>query len=90
MSNDTVKVRLFRAARDSHRWRANQKVWIELLCANHMYVRFRWRGRGRYVRGIVDRFTCAVGEIKTIGIDRDFAERHSLEIVALDPRPAGT
>lgn len=71
-----VEVQYFKATKKTHRWNENQKVWISLNCPNHLYIYHRFRGRGRYVTGIVDKHkTDMVGEIKTIEVDEVFAKR---------------
>ena len=78
-SNDTkpvlCTVKYFKATKNTKRFNANQKVWITLECANHLYVRFKYRGKGRYVNGDVDKFAKYVGEIKSIEVSKDFASR---------------
>jgi hypothetical protein len=64
-----MRVQYFKVAKPTHRWRDGQKVWIKIAYANHLLVRFKWRGRGRMVNGTVDRFSPAVGEIKTIELE---------------------
>jgi hypothetical protein len=68
-------VEYFHAAKQTHRFNENQKVWVSLNCANHMYIYFKWRGKGRYVSGVIDRFDKSIGEIKSIDVDDAFAER---------------
>lgn len=68
-------VQYFRAAKQTHRFRQNQKVWIRANFANHLWVWFKWRGSGRYVSGTLDKFDKCVGEIKTIEVEDDFAKR---------------
>ena len=70
-----MKVQYFKAQKQTRRFKKNQKVWIELHCANHLYIWFKWRGRGRYVSGVVDKFAKCVGEIKEIEVNDDFAKR---------------
>ena len=69
------EVQYFKAAKNTHRFNANQKVWIALNCANHMRIWFRWRGRGRYVSGVIDKWSGVVSEIKTIEVEAAFAKR---------------
>lgn len=68
-------VQYFRAVKATHRFNENQKVWIRVRYANHLYIWHKWRGSGRYVAGVIDRFAKAVGELKTIEVDDDFADR---------------
>ena len=70
-----VEVQYFKATKQTNRFNINQKVWLSLNCANHMRIYFRFRGKGRYVSGTIDKFNQAVGEIKTIDVDATFAKR---------------
>lgn len=72
---DMAQVQYFKAAKQTNRFNANQKVWIRLRCANHLHIYHKWRGSGRYVTGIIDRFAPAVGELMTIDVKDDFAQR---------------
>jgi hypothetical protein len=65
---DKMKVQYFKATRDTHRFRKNQKVWIDVNHANHLTIRFRWRGSGRTVMGTIDKLHKSVGEIKEISV----------------------
>lgn len=69
------EVKYFRAIKQTHRFNKNQKVWIRCGYGNHMHVWFKWRGKGRYVSGVIDRFAKCVGEIKKIPVDEAFANR---------------
>ena len=70
-----MKIEYFRSKKKTNRFNANQKVWIRLECDNHLYVWFKWRGSGRYVSGVLDKFANCVGEIKEIEVDESFARR---------------
>lgn len=70
-----TEVQMFKAARKTNRWNANQRVWIRFRHANHLNVWFRFRGKGRYVSGIVDRFSPSVGSLSTIEVSDAFAAR---------------
>ena len=69
------KVYYFNAQKNTNRFNKNQKVWISHLFAHHMYIWFKWRGNGRYVNGIIDRYSKAVGEIKQVDVNETFAKR---------------
>ena len=71
-------LQLFKAQKSTRRFNKNQNVFVSLLCANHIYIYFKYRGSGRYVRGIIDRFSPIVGDIKTIEIDDGFSKRIAL------------
>jgi len=69
------KVEYFKAARRSNRFRENQKVWVALNAANHLYIWYRFRGKGRYVKGLIDKESSAISVIFEIDVSDDFAER---------------
>lgn len=69
-----AQIKYFKATRDTKRFKKKQKVWVTLDCANHLYVRFKYRGNGRYVNGVCDKFANYVGEIKTIMVEESFAK----------------
>ncbi len=73
-------VKYFKATKKTKRFNANQKVWIIFDCANHLCVRFKYRGKGRYVNGIADKFAKYVGEIKTIKVSKEFVNRLGLSV----------
>lgn len=78
-------IKMFKAQKQTKRFRKNQKVWVVLDCANHAYIRFKWRGSGRYVNGVIDKWNStqkanwntAIGEggFKEIEISDDFGNR---------------
>jgi hypothetical protein len=68
-------VQYFKAQKQTNRFRQNQRVWVRADCGNHLKLFFRWRGSGRYVSGVEDKFSPVVGEIKTIEVDESFANR---------------
>lgn len=71
-----MKVEYFRAQKQTHRFRKNQKVWISYNYDNHLDIYFRWRGKGRYVRGTMSKDQDSViGEIKSIEVSEEFAKR---------------
>ena len=70
-----MEVQYFKAQKETHRFNLNQKVWIRFRWANSLDIYYRFRGKHRYARGIIDRWSKAVGELKTISVSDDFAER---------------
>jgi hypothetical protein len=72
-----MDVQYFKAKESSNRHRKGQKVWVRLNCANHLITYHKWRGRGRYVEGTIDKSSPVVGEIRTMDVAGDFAERIS-------------
>lgn len=77
--SDGCFVKYFKATKKTKRFNLNQKVWVSLECANHLYVRFKYRGKGRYVNGVVDKFSKCVGDIKTIEVSKLFCNRVNLK-----------
>lgn len=69
------EIQYFKAARQTPRFRKNQTVWIRQMFANHIWIRFKFRGRGRYVNGTIGKLSTAVGEIKNAEVDDEFADR---------------
>ena len=70
-----MTIKYFKAAKNTRRFRFNQQVWIVHEYANHMDIVFRWRGKGRYVSGVIDKFSPCVGEIKTIEVVETFIHK---------------
>ena len=70
-----MKIEYFKTLRQGKSFNKNQKVWIRLNCANHLDIWFKYRGKGRYVSGVIDKFSTLVGEIKEIDVSEDFARR---------------
>jgi len=70
-----MKVQYFKAKEESNRYNKGQMVWISFNFANHLHTYHKWRGSGRYVYGVIDKFSPLVGEIKTIDVGDDFAKR---------------
>ena len=70
-----MEVQYFKAQKRTHRFNENQKVWISWRHANHLNIYYRFRGKHRYVRGVIDRWSKPVGELKTIEVDEGFARR---------------
>lgn len=71
----TAKVQYFKSTKETNRFNKNQKVWVRLDCANHLMIYFKWRGKGRYVNGIIDKFDKCVGDIKIIEVENSFAKK---------------
>lgn len=47
---------MFKSKNRTHRFRKNQKVWIQYRYGNHSDIVFKWRGSGRYVRGKISNY----------------------------------
>jgi hypothetical protein len=77
-----VKVEMFKAKKQTKRFNKKQDVWVTFNCANHLYIRFKYRGKGRYVNGIIDKWNTSgtklnevIEEIKSIDISEEFHKR---------------
>ena len=49
-------VKMFRAKKQTKRFKKNQKIWVIYDSANHAFIRFKWRGNGRYVNRVIDKW----------------------------------
>ena len=70
-----MEIQYFKATKQTRRFNENQKVWISWRHANHLDIYYKWRGKHRYCRGTIDRWSKPVGELKTIEVDDAFARR---------------
>lgn len=70
-----MKIKAFRATRKTNRFNKNQRVWVVVNGANMLKIVFKYRGSGRYVNGVVDKFASCVGELTEIEVAEDFAKR---------------
>jgi hypothetical protein len=68
-------VTMFKATERTPRFNANQRVFVSFEHANHLDIYFKFRGSGRYVRGVIDKASPARGELKAIEVDDSFAAR---------------
>lgn len=78
-------VKMFKAKKQTKRFRKNQKVWVIHDFGNHAYIRFKWRGNGRYVNGVIDKwnwtkkanYNTVIGEngFKEIEVSDEFGNR---------------
>lgn len=60
-------VKMFKAQKQTHRFNKNQKVWVTCEFANHLYIRFKFRGKNRYVDGVIDKWATGEGYNPVIG-----------------------
>ena len=51
-----MKIKIFRAGKNTNRFKKNQKVWVILDCKHHAFIKFRYRGCGRYVEGTISKW----------------------------------
>ena len=70
-----MKVEYFKATEKNYRFNKNQIIWINTKCANHLFIYHKFRGKGRYVSGAIDKFSPLVGKIKEMCVSSDFAQR---------------
>lgn len=68
-------LRFFKAQKQTKRFRKNQKVWVVHDFSNHLHIRFKWRGKGRYVIGIISKDSQVIGEMREIEVANDFGCR---------------
>lgn len=66
------EIQYFKSMKNTHRFRKDQKVWISYNCSNHLDLRFKWRGCGRWVKGRLDKYSTCLGKIKTILVEDSF------------------
>lgn len=78
------KVKYFKVRQNTKKFKKNQKVWVTRECANHLYIVFRWRGKGRWVSSIISKYdssytnlNSAIGNngIKEMEVTNDFYDR---------------
>lgn len=76
-----MEIEMFKAQKQTKRFRKNQKVFVALHQANFLYIVFRYRGKGRYVKGIIDLWakngqgiSPTIGRLIPIDVKEEFAE----------------
>lgn len=82
---NNVSVQMFKAARDGKKIRANQKIWIVHNYANHLELRFKYRGSGRYINYRCDKQATFVSDIRVIEVSGEFARKHKLQVIKKRP-----
>lgn len=78
-------MKMFKAQKQTKRFKKNQKIWVTYEFSNHAYIRFKWRGSGRYVSGVISKWNwtkkanwnTVIGEdgFKEIEVSNDFGNR---------------
>jgi hypothetical protein len=68
-------VEFFIATKESKRFKKGQKVWIRYNYGNHLDIWFRWRKKGRYIQGTIDKLSPCVGKIQSIEVNDFLANR---------------
>ena len=51
-----MKVKYFKAKKNTKRFKKGQKVWIRHEYANHLQVFSKWLGSGRYTESTLDKW----------------------------------
>jgi len=69
------KIRLFKTTRRTARFNANQKVWILKRRDSYYEIRFKYRGKGRYVGGRIDVCSKIIGDVREIEVSEEFIHR---------------
>lgn len=81
-----MKILFFKAQKNNNRFKKNQKVWVTMNGANNAHIRFKFRGTGRYVNGVINKWddslkpikwNTVIGEggFKEIEVEEEFANR---------------
>ena len=65
----------FKAAKNTKRFRQNQKVWIRSARGNHLIIRFKYKGCSRYVNGVIDLYSSVIDSFKKIEVEDSFFKR---------------
>lgn len=81
-------VKMFKAAKQTRRFNLNQDVWVSFQYSNHLRVRFRYRGKGKWVDGLLKTkatnyqdWNPIIGEsgLRKIEVSDEFARRFDLQ-----------
>jgi len=70
-----MKIKMFKTTKETKRFSKNQKVFITKVDDACFHIKFKYRGKNRYVKGTIGKHHKAIGEIKEIDIDEDFYKR---------------
>lgn len=86
---EQVAVKMFKAQKKTIRFNKNQKVWVVCDYGNYATIKYKYRGHGRYINGVIAKwnmtskanFNTIIGEegFKEITVSKSFAK--SLGIV---------
>jgi len=80
-------IKMFKSNKTTKSINLNQDVWVVNDYANHLDIRYKFRGKGRYVNAIIDKwnhkgtsYNQIIGEngLKEIEVDEEFYLRLSL------------
>lgn len=82
LNEKNMKILMFRAKKKTNRFNLNQRVFVSVDFANHAKIRFKYRGSGRYVNGVIPKFigpkwNKVIGDegFKEIEVDESFGNR---------------
>ena len=70
-----IEVQYFKATMRTHRFNKNQRVWVRFKYSNHMLIWHKFRGKHRYVSGIINNLHPSVGVIKAAMVEDAFGLR---------------
>jgi uncharacterized protein with WD repeat len=64
-----MEIQIFKAQRNTLRFRQNQKVFVVAEFGNHLWLVHKWRGKGRYVKCVISKWkdTASPGYSSIIG-----------------------
>lgn len=51
-----MNIEIFKSAKKTKRFNNNQIVFVVRNYANHLIIVYKYRGKGRYVSGVMDKF----------------------------------
>ncbi len=67
--NKQTAVKMFKAQKQTKRFRKNQTVWVLADFANHAIIWHKWQGIGRYVMATIAKFATSENWNFNIGND---------------------
>lgn len=67
-----MEIQYFKAQKATKRFNENQKIWVKNEHDNHLTIKFKWRGKGSWANGTIDKFAKSVGKIETIPVTDKF------------------
>jgi hypothetical protein len=65
--SDQTAVKMFKAQKQTKRFRKNQTVWVIADFANHAIIWHKWQGIGRYVMATIAKFATSENWNANIG-----------------------
>ena len=74
-------VKMFKAQKTTSRFNLNQKVFVSHEFDSHYFIKFKWRGSGRWTTGVIRKYNnqytkqnSIIGEIKEIEVSDNFSK----------------